>query len=69
MLVQAGVDSDIIGAHFLFGKFADFLNGAGSTLLEANVVDTLGHMNSAFAGHHFIDGGFVAFFTFCFGHF
>uniref|UniRef100_A0A1L8E6B4 Uncharacterized protein n=1 Tax=Haematobia irritans TaxID=7368 RepID=A0A1L8E6B4_HAEIR len=69
VLVQAGIDSNIIGAHFLFGEFADFLNGTRSTLLEANVVHTLGQVNSALAGDYFIDGGFVALLTFCFGHF
>lgn len=69
MFVQTGIDSDISGAHFLFGEFADFLDGTRSTLLEANVVHALGHMNGALAGHHFIDGGFVAFFTLCFNHF
>jgi hypothetical protein len=38
LLVQGGVDADILGAHSLLGESADLLDSTGSTLLEADTV-------------------------------
>lgn len=63
VLVQAGVDADIVGSHLTLGKLADLLDGAWGTLLEADVVHTLGQVNGAFAGDNFVDRRLVAFLT------
>lgn len=61
MLVEAGIDANIIGAHLALGKLADLLDGARRTLLEADVVHTLGQMNCALAGDNFVDRRLIAF--------
>lgn len=63
VLVQAGVDADIVGSHLTLGKLADLLDSAWGTLLEADVVHTLGQVNGAFAGDNFVDRRLVAFLT------
>lgn len=60
MLVQAGIDAHIAGAHLRLGELADLLDRSRCALLEANVVHSLRQVNGALAGHHLIDGGLVA---------
>ena len=69
VLVQTGVDAHILGAHLLLGELADLLDGPGSALLEANLVDALRHVNGALARHHLIDRRLVALLGLCLGHF
>jgi hypothetical protein len=38
LLVELGVNADVLGAHSLLGKGADLLDGTRSTLLEADTV-------------------------------
>jgi len=68
VLVQTGVDPHIGGAHLPLGELADLLDGAGSALLEADVVDALGQVNGALAGHNFVDRRFVDFLALGLGH-
>lgn len=69
VLVQACIDTNILGAHLLFGEFADFFDGAWGTLLETDIVYAFRQMDGTFAGHNLVDRRFVSFFNFWFGHF
>lgn len=68
-LVQAGVDSHILGVHLLLGELADDLDGSGRALLETDGVKTLVEVNGALACHNLIDCGLGAFLGLAFGHF
>ena len=57
MLVEPGVDPDVVGAHLLLGKLLDFLDGAGGAVLEADAVQALVQVDGVFAGHHLAHGG------------
>ena len=56
LLVELGVEADILGAHGLLGEGDDLLDGAGSTLLEGNVVDALVEVDGVLAGHDIVKG-------------
>lgn len=68
MFVETGVDAHVLGAHLLLGELADLLDGPGSALLEANLVDALRHVDGALARHHLIDRRLVALLGLCLGH-
>lgn len=48
-LVQLGVKTDVLHSHSLLSELNHFLDGARSTLLELNIVDTLVKVDSVLA--------------------
>ena len=54
LLVELGVETDVLGAHGLLGESDDLLDGAGSTLLEGNVVDALVKVDGVLAGYNIV---------------
>ena len=54
LLVELGVKTNIGGAHGLLGESDDLLDGAGSTLLEGNVVAALVEVDGVLARHNIV---------------
>jgi len=54
-LVQTSIDSHVSGAHFLFGKLANDLDGARRALLESNCMEALVQVDGALASDHLVD--------------
>ena len=52
MLVEPGVDPDVVGAHLLDGELLHFFDGAGRAVLEADAVQPLVQVDGVLAGHH-----------------
>ena len=50
VLVELGVDADVLGAHGLLCELLDGLDGAGGTLLEGGLVDHLGKVDGVVPG-------------------
>lgn len=69
MLVESGVDANILGSHLLLGELADLLDGTRSTLLVTHTVDQLGQVDCALPSHHLVDGGLVTLLLLGLGHF
>lgn len=57
MLVEPGVDPDVLGAHLLFCELLDLLDGAGCTVLETDPVEALVKVDGVLPGHHLTHGG------------
>ena len=60
MLVQPGVDTNIVGSHLLLGKLFQLLDGSGCSVLEADSVKPLVKVDGVFAGYDFTHGGALA---------
>lgn len=61
LLVQRGVDDDIVGAHGLLGKQLDLLDGFGGALLEGGAKHALVQVDGVLARDdlvHFTRKGF-----------
>ena len=56
MFVQSGVNPDIHGAHLLFGKFLDLLDGTTSPVLETDSMQPFMEVDGVFAGDNFAHG-------------
>merc|ERR1719164_263150 len=56
-LVKPGVDPHVLGAHLLLSKLLDFLDGAGSAVLEPDSVEPLVEVDGVLAGHDLAHGG------------
>ena len=67
VLVEPGVDTDVLGAHLLLGKLLDLLDGPGSAVLEADAVEPLVQVDGVFSGHHLAHGGALALLLALFG--
>ena len=50
VLVELGVDPDVLGPHGLGGELLDGLDGAGGSLLEGRLVDHLGEVDGVVPG-------------------
>ena len=50
VLVELGVDPDVLGPHGLGGELLDGLDGAGGALLEGRLVDHLGEVDGVVPG-------------------
>jgi len=51
VLVQRGIDADILGAQSGLGKLLDLTNSAGGFSLEGNLVQSLVEIDRVFASH------------------
>lgn len=56
LLVELGVQTDVLGAHGFLGEGDNLLDGAGSALLEGDVVDALVQVDRVLAGHNIVQG-------------
>lgn len=56
LLVELGVKTNVLGTHGLLGESDDLLDGAGSALLEGDVVDALVKVDGVLAGHNIVKG-------------
>ena len=50
MLVQPGVDPDILGSHLLLGKLLHLLDGSGSPVLEPDAMQPLVQVDGVLTG-------------------
>jgi len=55
VLIQAGVDADILRSHLLLGEIADRLDSSGSAPLGADSKDALVHVDGVLASDDLID--------------
>lgn len=56
LLVQLGVEADVLGAHGLLSESADLLDSPGGPLLESYAMDALVEVDGVFAGDDISDG-------------
>ena len=50
VLVELGVNTDVLGSHGFFGEFLDGLDCAGSALLECRLMNHFGKMDGVIPG-------------------
>jgi len=55
MLVQTGVDANVLRLHLLLGEIADRLDGSRRALLGADAEDALVHVDGVLARDDFVD--------------
>ena len=56
LLVELGVEADIVGAHSLRSESTDLLDSPGGPLLEAHTMNSLVKVDGVFAGDNIGDG-------------
>ena len=57
MLVEPGVDPDVVSSHLLQCELLDLLDRPGSAVLEADAVQPLVQVDGVLPGDHLAHGG------------
>jgi hypothetical protein len=57
VLVQPGIDPHVAGSHLLLGELLHLLDGAGSTVLEANSMQSFVEIDGVLASDDLTHGG------------
>jgi hypothetical protein len=60
VLVEPGVDTNVVCSHLLLSKLLQLLHGSGSSVLEADSVEPLVEVDCVLAGDDFTHGGALA---------
>ena len=56
VLVESGINPDIVGSHLLLSKLLDLLDGPWGPVLEANTVEPLVQVDGVLAGNDLTHG-------------